>query len=116
MAQIQAQIQFVNGIKEEVVPDVRLTSSKDGSNGRAFFLFHQPNALAPDFNQEITGMYMVDEEGELVSRDVKGKFINGVATDLEVIYTWKTTEDRERFLRFMERYGAENDLGFTKAE
>jgi photosystem II 13kDa protein len=111
-----AQIEFVRGIKEEVVPDVRLTSSKDGSNGRAFFLFQQPNALAPDFNQEITGMYLVDEEGELVSRDVKGKFVNGVATDLEVIYTWKTVEDRDRFLRFMERYAAENDLGFTKAE
>jgi photosystem II 13kDa protein len=111
-----AQIEFVEGIKEEVVPDVRLTSSKDGSNGRAFFLFQQPNALAPDFNKEITGMYMVDEEGTLVSRDVKGKFVNGEAKDLEVTYTWKTLEERDRFLRFMERYGAENGLGFTKAK
>jgi photosystem II protein len=111
-----AQIEFVRGIKEEVVPNVRMMSSKDGSNGRAFFLFEQPNALAPDFKQEITGMYMVDEEGELVSRDVKGKFVNGVAQDLEAIYTWKTLADRDRFLRFMERYGAENGLGFTKAE
>lgn len=111
-----AQIEFVRGIKEEIVPEVRLTQSRDGTNGRAFFYFSQPNALAPDFNEEITGMYLVDEEGEIVSRDVKGKFVNGVAQDLEVIYTWKTPEDRERLMRFMERYAAENDLGFTKAE
>jgi photosystem II 13kDa protein len=111
-----AQIEFVRGIKEEVVPEVRLTRSRDGTNGRAFFSFHQPNALAPDFKEEITGMYLVDEEGELVTRDVKGKFVNGVAQDLEVVYNWKTVEDRDRFMRFMERYAAENDLGFTKAE
>lgn len=111
-----AQIEFVRGIKEEVVPQIRMTSSKDGSNGRAFFIFEQPNALEPDFNQEITGMYLVDEEGELVSRDVKGKFVNGVAQDLEAIYTWKTIAERERFMRFMERYAAENGLGFTKSE
>jgi photosystem II 13kDa protein len=111
-----ARIEFVRGIKEEVVPDVRLTQSKKGNNGTATFFFEQPNALAPDFKEEITGMYMVDEEGELVTRDVKGKFINGQARNLEVVYVWKSDAERDRFLRFMERYAEENDLGFTKAK
>lgn len=110
-----AHIEFVRGIKEETIPDVRLTRSKDGTNGVATFIFSDPQALAPDFGQEITGMYLIDEEGELVSREVKGKFVNGQARDLEVMYAMKSVSDWDRFMRFMERYAAENELGFSKA-
>ncbi len=110
-----AHIEFVRGIKEETIPDVRLTRSKDGTNGIATFIFADPQALSPDFGQEITGMYLIDEEGELVSREVKGKFVNGQARDLEVMYAMKSVADWDRFMRFMERYAAENELGFSKA-
>jgi len=110
-----AHIEFVRGIKEEVVPDVRLTRSKDGTNGRALFIFENPQALSPDFGEEITGMYLVDEEGELISREVNGKFINGKAQGLEVSYTIKSVEAWDRFMRFMQRYAEANGLGFTKA-
>jgi len=39
-----AQIQFSKGIEEEVVPDVRLTRSRDGSNGTATFYFQNPRS------------------------------------------------------------------------
>jgi len=110
-----AHIEFVRGTKEETIPDVRLTRSKDGTNGVATFFFDQPQALAPDFGQEITGMYLVDEEGELVSREVKGKFINGKASGLEIVYAMKSLADWDRFMRFMGRYAEENGLGFNKA-
>ncbi len=110
-----AQIQFSRGIDEEVVPDVRLTRSKDGSNGTATFIFENPKALSDSTTEDVTGMYMIDEEGELVTREVKAKFINGKPAALEAYYLMKSTEEWERFMRFMERYAEEHDLGFSKS-
>ncbi len=111
-----AQIQFSRGINEEVIPDVRLTRSRDGSQGRATFYFDNPKALDSTSTEEITGMYMIDEEGEIVTREVKGKFVNGQPTALEAIVLLNSTGEWERFMRFMERYAEENGLGFTKAQ
>lgn len=110
-----AQIQFSRGINEEVVPDVRLTRSRDGSNGTATFYFQNPKALSNDSTEDITGMYMIDEEGEIVTREVKGKFINGKPEALEAVHLMRSTEEWDRFMRFMERYAEEHDLGFEKA-
>ena len=110
-----AQIQFSRGIDEEVIPDVRLTRSRDGSNGTATFYFQNPKALSNGNTEEITGMFMVDEEGELVTREVKGKFVNGKPQALEVLYLMRSAEEWERFMRFMERYAKDHDLGFSKS-
>ncbi|MDX2096159.1 MAG: photosystem II reaction center protein Psb28 [Leptolyngbyaceae cyanobacterium bins.59] len=109
-----AEIQFSRGITEDVVPDVRLTRSKDGSNGTATFYFENPKALSQGSTEDITGMYLIDEEGELVTREVKAKFINGQPAALEAFYAMKSPEAWDRFMRFMERYAGENGLGFTK--
>lgn len=110
-----AQIQFSRGVNEDVVPDVRLTRSRDGSNGAATFYFQNPTALSQDSTDEITGMYMIDEEGELSTREVKATFVNGKPEALEAIYVMKSPAEWDRFMRFMERYAEENDLGFTKS-
>lgn len=110
-----AKIQFIRGIDEDVVPDVRLTRSRDGSNGTATFYFDNPKALNGNYGEEITGIYLMDEEGELVSREVKGKFVNGQPTALEAMVIMKSTDEWERFMRFMERYAEENGLGFSKS-
>ncbi len=110
-----AQIQFSRGINEEVIPQVRLTRSKDGSNGTATFYFQSPKALSNNSTENITGMYMIDEEGEIVTREVKGKFINGKPEALEAVYLMRSTDEWDRFMRFMERYAEEHDLGFEKA-
>jgi photosystem II protein len=110
-----AEIQFSRGIKEEVVPDVRLTRSRDGSNGTATFYFEYPKALDGTNTEDITGMYMIDEEGEIVTREVKGKFVNGQPTALEAILLMKSPGEWERFMRFMERYAEENGLGFSQS-
>lgn len=110
-----AQIQFSRGINEEVIPEVRLTRSPDGSNGTARFYFQNPKALDESNTEEITGMYMVDEEGELVTREVKAKFINGRPEALEAFFAIKSPEAWDRFMRFMQRYAQENGLEFSKA-
>ncbi len=111
-----AEIQFSQGIKESVVPDVRLTRSKTGQQGKASFYFTQPDILGNEATGDITGLYMIDEEGEIVTREVKAKFINGKPEALEAVYIMNSPAEWDRFMRFMERYSAENGLGFTKAD
>lgn len=110
-----ARIQFSRGIDEDIIPDVRLTRARDGSNGTATFYFDRPNALSSTSTEEITGMYLIDEEGELTTREVKAKFVNGQPEALEATYLMKSAEEWDRFMRFMERYAKENGLGFTKS-
>lgn len=110
-----AEIQFSRGITEEAIPDVRLTRSKDGTNGKAIFIFDKPKALEAENTDSITGMYMIDEEGEIVTREVNAKFINGQPAALEASYVIRSVEDWDRFMRFMDRYAESNGLGFTKS-
>lgn len=111
-----AEIQFSRGMAETVIPDVRLTRARDGSNGTATFYFDKPDALAQDYTEDVTGMYLIDEEGELVSREVKAKFINGEPAAIEAMYIMRSVEEWDRFMRFMERYAQQNGLGFNKAD
>lgn len=110
-----AEIQFSRGITENSVPDVRLTRSKDGSQGTATFYFDKPKALDGTNTEDITGMYMIDEEGEIVTREVKGKFVNGQPSALEAIVLMKSPQEWDRFMRFMERYAEEHGLGLSKS-
>lgn len=111
-----AAIQFFRGVDEPVVPDIRMTRSRDGRTGQAIFVFDQPEALAPESMGDIGGMYMVDEEGQLVTREVNAKFVNGKPAALEATYTWKTTDDFERFMRFAQRYADSHGLGFAQKD
>jgi photosystem II protein len=110
-----AQIQFLKGIDEEVVPDVRLTRSRDGGSGIATFYFQNPKVLSSGSVDEITGMYMVDEEGVITTREVKGKFVNGKPQALEVSHLMRSEDEWDRFMRFMERYAEVHGLGFSKS-
>ena len=112
-----AYIQFIRGINEKVLPDIRLTRSKDGSTGTATFNFKKANILNKSLalTGEITGMYMIDNEGVLETRDVTASFINGKLQSVTSIYVIKTFEDWNRFMRFMERYGETHNLVFIKA-
>jgi photosystem II protein len=61
-------------------------------------------------------MFLIDEEGQLVTREVNAKFVNGKPAALEATYTWKTPEDFDRFMRFAQRYAEANDLGFAQKD
>jgi photosystem II protein len=110
-----ARIQFARGIDEDVIPDVRITRAKDGSNGTATFYFQSPKALSNNMTESITGMYLIDDEGEISTREVKAKFINGQPDAIEAVYLIKSAAEWERFIRFMERFAEDHDLGFTKS-
>ena len=109
-----ADIQFAKGVTEKVVPNIKVTRSKTGNTGTATFYFEDPQILRKDSTEEITGMYLVDDEGEIVSREVKGKFINGEARGIEAVLIMKSEEEFERFVRFMDKYSEEHGLGLDK--
>ena len=111
-----AEIQFSRGITEPVVPDVKLTRSKSGEQSTASFYFDHPAILGNEVNEEVTGMYMLDEEGEITTREVKAKFVNGKPAALEALHIMNGTAEWDRFMRFMERYSQANGLGLQKAE
>ncbi|XP_068667041.1 photosystem II reaction center Psb28 protein [Aristolochia californica] len=108
-------IQFIQGTDEQTIPDVRLTKSKDGSNGVATFIFDQPSVFDSSGELgDITGFYMIDEEGVLQSVDVNAKFVNGKPARIEAKYIMRSPREWDRFMRFMERYSNENGLQFVK--
>jgi photosystem II protein len=98
-----AAIQFVKGLDEKVVPDIKLTRAKDGSSGVATFQFVNPNVFdASTASQgDVTGMFMIDEEGELSTNDVNARFANGKPQAIESTYVMTSPGDWDRFMRFM---------------
>ncbi|XP_061352679.1 photosystem II reaction center PSB28 protein, chloroplastic [Gastrolobium bilobum] len=108
-------IQFIQGTDEQTIPDVRLTKSRDGTNGMAIFRFDQPSVFDSSGEVgDITGFYMIDEEGILQSVDVSAKFVNGKPSGIEAKYVMRTPREWDRFMRFMERYSNANGLQFIK--
>jgi len=110
---MSAAIQFIRGVDEQVVPDVRLTRAKDGSTSRAIFYFENPD-IVQEGKLDVMGMYLLDEEGELTTLDVNAKFINGKPHSIEANYDMKSETEWDRFMRFMNRYAEANGLGFSK--
>ena len=115
---MEAKIQFIKGLDEKVLPDVRLTRSRDSSTGTATFRFKNPNILDKSTAKEgeITGMYLIDEEGTLETRDVNARFVNGKPEAIESIYIMKSPEAWDRFMRFMERYGRSKWFSFYESK
>jgi len=115
---MKAVVQFIEGIDEEVVAAVKLTRSRDGSTGTATFQFQQPTIFDKNMSQagDITGMFMLDEEGTLVTRDVNACYVNGKPKAIEAVYIMKNREAWDRFMRFMERYSYSNNLTFKKSK
>ena len=92
-----SSIQFIKGIKEPTVPDVKLTRARDGSSGTASFTFKEPSVFEAD-NQlgDITGMYLVDDEGTLSTVDVQAKFLNGKQDRIEAKYLMRSGFEWDR--------------------
>tara|TARA_B100000945_G_scaffold319901_1_gene328319 strand:+ start:287 stop:640 length:354 start_codon:yes stop_codon:yes gene_type:complete len=110
----EARIQFLNDVNEPVVPEIRLTRGKDGTTGQAFFTFENPQALSKLSSGEITGMKMIDQEGEIITKEVKARFVDGEPTFIEAVYSWRNNNDFERFMRFANSYAKSNGLGYSE--
>lgn len=109
-------LEFIKGIVEPTIPDVKLTRSRDGTSGTATFSFENPAIFdASSELGDITGLYMTDDEGTISTVDVQAKFVNGKPSRIEAKYVMRSTFEWDRFMRFMERYAEEKGLGFSKS-
>mgnify|MGYP000037952720 CR=1 FL=1 len=115
-----AHIQFIKGIDEKVLPDIRLTRSRDGSTGTATFRFKNANILDKslvveyflilenlDYQMRNLLFFLINKKNHLkffkkrqfflvYSKfqhfKTKWKFINGVKlTPIFLTSTWKAT-------------------------
>lgn len=110
-----ASLEFIRGVEEPSVPDVRLTRSRDGSSGTATFVFAEPSIFEASSDLgDITGLYLVDDEGVMSTVDVQAKFVNGKPDRIEAKMVMRSSFEWDRFMRFMERYADEKGLGFQK--
>ncbi len=109
-----ASISFLEGVNEPTVPEIRLTRSRDGRTGQALFTFEEPQALSAVKDGTIKGMNMIDEEGELKTREVKARFLNGAPSAIEATFVWKTEKEFERFMRFAKRYAFCNGMEYSE--
>ena len=109
-----ATISFLEGVNEPTIPEIRLTRSRDGRTGQAFFTFEEPKALSSVKDGSIKGMTMIDEEGTLTSREVKARFLNGNPSAIEATYVWKNELDFQRFMRFAKRYASCHGMGYSE--
>jgi photosystem II protein len=108
-----AALQFIRGIDEPSIPEVRLTRSRTGGSGAAAFVFENPSIFQASGEMgDITGLFMVDDEGTLTTTDVKAKFVNGKPQAIEARFTMRSQFEWDRFMRFMDRYAEQNGLGF----
>ena len=108
-------IQFLKGINEKIIPEIRLTKSKVGETGQAFFRFENPEALSSSNLKEIQRMYLIDEEGQIITRELNIAVSrkDGRYTAIEAVYSWKTERDFNRFMRFAKRYAKRYGLNYT---
>jgi photosystem II protein len=112
-----ATIQFIKGVDEPTVPEVALKRNRNGTAGTAIFVFENPSIFqASSELGDITGLFMIDDEGQLSTTDVKAKFINGKPQAIEARYQMRSEFEWDRFIRFMDRYAEANGLGFEKSK
>ena len=106
-------IHFFNGVDEKVIPD-KASKSKDGEAEKAFFRFNAPDALSSDNFKKIEGMYLIDEEGKITTREINIAVSkkNGKYTAIEAVHCWRSQRDFNRFMRFANRYAKLNGLAY----
>ena len=102
--EMEAEIKFFKNVSEAVIPEIKLTRNKDKRSGNALFTFEKPGSLSNGDLSSIKGMYMIDKEGELFTRDVNIHFSNEESSSIQVKYKWSSTIEFERFMRFIDRY------------
>lgn len=109
-----AQIQFAQGVVEDSVPDIRVTRGRSGNSGKAVFTFEDPKILAADNTSEVTGMYLISDDLEIVTRDVKVKFYDGKARVVEATLVMESLNEWNGFMKFMEQYAEEAGLDLQR--
>lgn len=111
------EIQFLEGVKEETLPLIRLTKSKNGKTGTATFLFIAPKTITKTNNSnisQINGMYLIWKNKKITTTDITIYFQEGKPFIIKAILIFKNSKDWFEFLYFMNYYSKERGLTFSQ--
>ena len=97
-------IQFVKGKNEKDLPEIRLFRSPDGKKGQAIYKFYKPKTITLENFNSIQKMYLIDLEGELLTRKIDLSISDNNITEVKSTYNWNSEKEFERFMRFAKRY------------
>lgn len=103
-------------IKEQILPVVKLTKSKNGETGTATFLFIKPSVFhwKTYLNYSITSMYLNWGNKKIISNDINIFFKNGKPFLLKSVFIFKNSQEWFNFLNFMTSYSKETGLFFSE--
>ncbi len=110
------QIQLIQGIKESVLPIIRLTKSINGETGTATFVFINPESIFNSKlnNYPIDGMYLIWNNKRITTNDINIFFKEGKPFLIKVILIFKNSKEWFDFLNFMTCYSKETGLAFAE--
>ena len=97
-------IQFIKGLDEKDLPEIRLFRNNDGKKGKALYLFSNPTTITVKNLDLIQKMYLVDEEGELSTKKIDLTFSDNNISEVKSTYNWNSEEEFARYMRFANRY------------
>jgi len=103
-------------IKEQILPIVKLTKSKNGETGTATFLFIKPSIFywKGYLKYSITSMYLNWAKKKIVSNDINIFFKNGKPFLLKAVFIFTSSQEWFNFLNFMTSYSKETGLFFSE--
>ena len=112
---MSVEIQFIQGIKENSLPIVKLTKSVNGKTGTATFIFLYPEIFHKTKSQNISGMYLLWDNKKIVTNQLSILFKKGKPFLLKSIIIFKNEQEWFDFLNFMNCYSKETGLFFTES-
>ncbi len=106
MKEIQetVSIQFVKGESEKGHPEIRMFRDLDGKRGKAVYKFFTPKTITLKNFKSIKKMYLIDKEGELLTKKIDLYISGNYIKEVTSTYSWNSEKEFERFMRFSIRY------------
>jgi photosystem II protein len=112
---MNARIQFIEGIKEEVLPIIKLTKSRNGKTGTGTFIFINPHIFQyiQKSNFQFKTISLIWENQKIESENIEIYFKKGQPFLIKSIFIFKNSKEWFKFLNFMNYYSKETGLLFT---
>ena len=97
-------IQFIKGENEKDHPEIRLFRDLDGKKGKAVYKFYKPSTITTENFKSIQKMYLIDQEGELITRKIDLSISENHIKEVKSTYSWNSEKEFHRFMRFALRF------------
>jgi len=91
--EVDATIQFVKGKNEKDLPEIRLFRNNDGKKGQAIYKFNKPTTITLENFGSIKKMYLIDDEGELSTKEIDLSITDNNIMEVKSTYKWNSEKN-----------------------